>query len=64
MLKIKIFLAVVSILLSKVVKRPNIVAILMLKKYTGFVENKYMHEHVVITHLYIVSHILYDRNFY
>ena len=32
-------------------------------QFTGFVENKYRHEHVMITKLYIVSHILYDRHF-
>ena len=31
---------------------------------TGFVENKYRHEHVMITNLYILSHILYDRHLY
>ena len=29
-----------------------------------FVENKYRHEHVMIINLYIVSHILYDRQLY
>ena len=29
-----------------------------------FVENNYEHEHVMITRLYIVVHILYDRNLY
>ena len=33
-------------------------------QFNGFVENKYRHEHVIITKLYIVSHILYDRHFY
>ena len=31
---------------------------------TSSVENKYKHEHVMITKLYIVSHILYDRHLY
>ena len=39
----------------------------MLKKrppqFTGFVEDIYRHEHVMITNLYIVSHILYDATF-
>ena len=32
-------------------------------KCTGFVENKYRHDQVMITNLYIVSHHLYDRHF-
>ena len=31
---------------------------------TGFFENKYRHEHVMIINLYIVSHNLYDRHLY
>ena len=31
---------------------------------TGFVENKYRHEHVMIIKLYNVSHILYDNHLY
>ena len=30
---------------------------------TCFVENKYRHEHVMITKLYIISHILYNRHY-
>ena len=33
-------------------------------QFTGFVENKYRHEHIMITKLYSVSHILYDRHLY
>ena len=47
----------------------KLIHILMLKKrrptqFTGFVENKNRHEHVMITKLYIVSHILYDHHLY
>ena len=47
----------------------NLHTILMLIKrrpsqFTGFVENKYKLEHVMIINLYIVSHILYDRHLY
>ena len=38
------------------IKRPPLV-------YT-FVDNNYIHEHVMITKLYIVVHILYDRHLY
>ena len=33
-------------------------------KFNRFVENKSRHEHVMITNLYIVSHILYDCHLY
>ena len=33
-------------------------------QFIGFVENKYRHEHVMITKLYIVSNILYDHYLY
>ena len=33
-------------------------------QFTCFVENKYRHEHVMITKVYIVSHILYNRHLY
>ena len=33
-------------------------------QFTGFVENIYRHEHVMITKLYIVSHILFNRHLY
>ena len=33
-------------------------------QFTGFVENKYRHEHIMIINLYILSQILYDRNLY
>ena len=34
------------------------------KKATNFVENKYRRQHVMITNIYIVSHILYDCHHY
>ena len=33
-------------------------------KFTSFVENEYRHEHVMITNLYILSHILHDCHLY
>ena len=33
-------------------------------KFTDLFENKYRHEHVMITNICIVSHILYDRHLY
>ena len=33
-------------------------------QFTGFVENKYRHEHIMITKLYTVSHIWYNRHLY
>ena len=33
-------------------------------QFTDFNENKYKHEHVMITNLYIVNHILYDHHLY
>ena len=34
------------------------------KKTIQFCENKYRHEHVMITNLYIVNHILYGCHLY
>ena len=47
---------------------PSVCHILMLIKkpshFTGFAENKYRHETVMITKLYIVSNIMYDHHLY